>query len=90
MEMVLDGRSMGIGAATQRELDEKPAAEATAFPVPVAEDYADTVMAANGVVDIVKRHLGFERKLQGRSNMSPNGLCPEQKKSVASDLKEVL
>jgi hypothetical protein len=58
------------------------------FPIPVSEDYPKLVVSANKMVCIIREHLRWESKLQGR-DLSVGTLCPEQMNSLAADIETV-
>lgn len=42
------------------------------------------------VLEVISRHVQFERTLQGKLDMGVNQLCPEQKITLANDLEHVV
>ena len=60
--------------------------EVEELPLPVVPDWDEMVARADRMAEVIDRHLDFETKLQGR-DLRPTTLCPEQKVSLASDLR---
>lgn len=62
--------------------------ETDEFPLPVAEDWDETVKKSEEMAEVIDRHLDFEERFQG-IKMRPAGLCPEQRVSLFSDLNHM-
>lgn len=58
------------------------------FPLPVAEDWDETVGKATKLAEVIDKHLDFEESFQG-IEMRPMRLCPEQRVSLVTDLSAV-
>jgi len=58
------------------------------FPLPVAPEWDELVRRSNLASEVIDRHLDFESRLQGR-HLRPMSLCPEQRVSLASDLRSL-
>lgn len=75
-------------APVTEETDARSRERVEEFPLPVAEDWDQTVARANKVAKAIDKHLDYEGKFQG-IKMRPGRLCPEQRVNLASDLNAI-
>ena len=59
------------------------------LPLPVVPDWDTLVSKASEMVKVVDRHLDYESIYQGH-DLSPAGLCPQQRVNLVSDLTAVV
>ena len=57
--------------------------------IKVAPTYEQDLARARAACELLDRHVKFESALQGQE-LTPPGLCDEQRASLAADLREVL
>jgi hypothetical protein len=62
------------------------------FPLRVAPDWDERVQRANRMAKLIDRHLEYEaysRTLLEAEQLTPIGLCPEQRVSLLTDVRAI-
>jgi hypothetical protein len=66
--------------------------EPVEFPLRVASDWDERVQRANRMAKLIDRHLEYEaysRSLPEAEQLTPKGLCPEQRVSLLTDMQAI-